>query len=84
MATFPKSWPNVWASDEVNARAVSLAEQRHAECQVIAEHAQEQGLDVTVAYVNMHFRRFKQWHEGNLATGYLMRLTGVRRKEEKS
>lgn len=82
MATFPKSWPSVWASDEVNRSAVNYAEQRRAECEVIAEHARDEGLNTTPAHVNMHFRRYRQWHEGNLATGYLMKLTGVRRLEQ--
>lgn len=53
--------------------------QRRAKCDLIAEYARAKGLDVDWLFVNRHFAWFERWYHGGLATGYLIRRTGVKR-----
>jgi len=54
-------------------------EQRLAYCEQIARHARDMHLDATVDMVNYNFAIWRRWHNGLLATGYLMHQTGVKR-----
>lgn len=52
---------------------------RRARCEAIAYKARRFRLDVDVDKVSRHYEWFVRWDEGNIATGYLMKRTGVRR-----
>ena len=56
---------------------------RRRRCEAIAAKARHQGFDVTWERVNRHYAWFTRWDEGRLATGYLIRRTGIKRKEVK-
>lgn len=47
--------------------------------EAMTRHAREQGLDATEALVSKHYDWFHRYYTGVLATGYLMRRTGVKR-----
>jgi hypothetical protein len=59
----------------------SEARTRWDRCVRIADHAQRQGLLATPEKVNRNFTVWTRWDEGRLATGYLMRMTGVKLRE---
>ena len=80
MTDIPKRLPRVFSSWEEHNGHTDLARSRWDHCERIAEEARRQGLDASAEFVNRHYPRFRQWSEGHLATGYLMRLTGVQRK----
>lgn len=46
--------------------------------QEISDYARARGLDTTPPRVNRHLKIWERWYRGGLATGYLMRQTGVR------
>lgn len=52
---------------------------RQNQCKTIAEYARSKGLDVDWQFVNRHHDWFTRWYHGGLATGYLIRRTGVKR-----
>lgn len=53
--------------------------QRREECKRIAIFAREYGLDADWQFVNRHYAWFTKWYYGGIATGYLIRRTGVKR-----
>jgi len=55
------------------------ARERWTDCQRIAKIARDKGLNATPKMVNHRYDVWRQWAEGRLATGYLMRMTGVKR-----
>lgn len=57
--------------------------ERRIQCDMIAERAQASGLDVDWRTVNRHYRTFLRWYTGNLATGYLIKRTGIKHRERK-
>lgn len=64
------------ACAEIRARV----NDRQAMCRAIARHAERFGLDASVETIDRHYDWFKRWYHGEIAMGYLMRRTGVRRK----
>lgn len=67
------------------ARTVSEVQIRYAarirwnRCTDIASKARLMGLKASPEMVNRRYDVWCRWDEGRLATGYLMRMTGVRR-----
>jgi hypothetical protein len=59
------------------AQLLKRAHARRARCEAIAVKARATGLDVTWEQVNRHYPNFCRWDEGRLATGYLIRRTGL-------
>jgi hypothetical protein len=55
------------------------AMERTSMCLIITERARNLGLDTNPAKVNRQFRAWLRWYRGQLATGYLIRVTGVKR-----
>jgi hypothetical protein len=53
-------------------------QERWLMCHKIARHAWTLGLDTDPMGVNRHYRIYKLWYAGGLATGYLMKHTGVK------
>jgi len=53
-------------------------QQRKASCEAIAAHARRCGLDVDWRRVNRSYALFVRWRQGRLATGYLIRQTGIK------
>lgn len=51
---------------------------RWQECKIMCDAARADGLDVNQATVNRFYRRFREYYEGRLARGYLIRCTGIR------
>ena len=45
----------------------------------ITRHARDQGLAANEQLVNRHYAWFILWYEGEIATGYLIGRTGVKR-----
>ena len=58
---------------------MAQAEARRNECKRIAALARDFALDVTWERVNYNYATWVRWAEGRLATGYLIKLTGVRK-----
>ncbi len=58
------------------------ARERWNRCIGIAGKARLAGLAATPAMVNRRYDVWCRWDEGRLATGYLMRMTGVRRNND--
>lgn len=54
------------------------ARMRYKRCQDISTIARFVGLDATPEKVNRNLTYWERWSQGRLATGYLMRITGVR------
>jgi hypothetical protein len=54
------------------------AEFRRQRCEIIVGYARAKGIDATLPKVIRQFRIWNSWYEGRLATGYLMRQTGVK------
>lgn len=63
-------------SEEDIKRAAKV---RWAHCVQISEFARTRNLDATPDKVNRSYEWWCRWYEGRLATGYLMRATGIRR-----
>lgn len=61
------------------AKAALAAWTRKMMCQQIADYARGCGLDADWQFVNRHYDWFNRWYYGCLATGYLIRRTGVKR-----
>lgn len=55
------------------------AMERRTMCLLITDYARKKGLDTNPVKVNRQFKHWIAWYRGTLATGYLMRLTGVKR-----
>ena len=55
------------------------ARARWLRCQQIARGAQVIGLDATPEKVNKRLDVWERWYQGRLATGYLIKMTGVQR-----
>lgn len=64
-----------WNLPDYQAEAM----ERRTMCLIITERARSHGLDTNPEKVNRQFRHWLRWYRGHLATGYLMRLTGVKR-----
>lgn len=60
-------------------KPIVAARMRYKRCQDISICARFIGLDVTPDRVNRKYEIWERWYQGRLATGYLMRITGVRR-----
>jgi hypothetical protein len=56
----------------------AAARERWKECQLISDYARGRGLDATPVKVNRQLKIWRRWYRGGLATGYLMRQTGVK------
>lgn len=56
----------------------TLLRDRWEMCHTIARSAWHKGLKVDPFIVNRHYKWFKLWYAGGLATGHLMGRTGVR------
>jgi hypothetical protein len=56
---------------------------RRRRCEAIAAKARFLGFDVSWERVNRQFTIWRRWDEGGLATGYLIRQTGIRKMSEK-
>ena len=54
--------------------------ERWQRCHTIAREAWSKGLNVTPMCVNRHYRWFKLWYSGGLATGHLMKATGIKQR----
>lgn len=52
---------------------------RFAKCQEIARELRRKGYDVDWHKVNRNYIIFRRWYAGNLALGYLVRQTGMKR-----
>lgn len=48
-------------------------------CKKIADAAKLNGLDADHLKVNRQYRTWLRWYRGQLCTGYLIRMTGVKR-----
>jgi hypothetical protein len=57
------------------------AADRRIMCEKIAGTARERGLDANWEKVNRQYRIWLLWYRGQLATGYLIRQTGVKRRD---
>ncbi len=55
------------------------AHARWQRCQQIAHGAQITGLNATPEMVNRKLAVWERWYQGRLATGYLIKITGVQR-----
>lgn len=53
--------------------------QRREECKRISLFARERGLDADWQFANRHYDWFIRWYYAGMATGYLIRRTGVKR-----
>jgi hypothetical protein len=60
-------------------RKIAEARKRWEDCERIAEKARKRGLRARADTVNFQYDRWKRWDEGRLATGYLIKMTGVQR-----
>jgi Domain of unknown function (DUF1906) len=54
---------------------------RHEYARRILALAERKGLDTSLNRIHRQYRVWVAWYEGNLATGYLIKLTGVKRKD---
>lgn len=70
----------------VDRQGINALSQREADmvyrrrrCEAIAAKARHRGWDVSWERVNRHYAIFCRWDEGRLATGYLIRQTGIKR-----
>ncbi|MGH9436819.1 MAG: hypothetical protein ACRD22_02750 [Terriglobia bacterium] len=75
----PARFPADNSEDDPYTPYILRARERWDNCVAIAAHARSRGLDATPEKVNFNYRRWVMWSEGRLATGYLMRMTGVTR-----
>lgn len=57
---------------------IAAARARWKLCQEISDYARARELDTTPPRVNRQLLIWERWYRGGLATGYLMRQTGVR------
>ena len=60
-------------------KPIVAARMRYKRCQEISNMARALGIDTTPDRVNRKYDVWERWIQGRLATGYLMRLTGVKR-----
>lgn len=64
--------------------ALTLAQMwRRRKVSEIQMHALSVGLDASIAMVDRHFPWFIRWHGGAISTGYLMKQTGVRKRQNR-
>lgn len=63
-------------------KPIVLARMRYKRCQDISTMARFLGLDVTPERINRKYEVWERWAQGRLATGYVMRITGVRRIQQ--
>jgi len=57
---------------------IDAANDRIDECRKISKYARRKGLNATPEMVNRKLRIWRRWYTGNLATGYLKHITGVK------
>lgn len=70
--------PGPWLNGTVDLTdRIEAARERWRRCQIIAGVARDQGLNASPERVNYNYARWEAWYQGRLATGYLMRITGV-------
>lgn len=65
-----------------NAACAEIRERvsgRQSKAEAITRRARRFGIDVTADAVLRHFDWFERWDNGLIATGYLIRRTGVKR-----
>lgn len=55
---------------------------RRIMCKRIADIARLRGLDADSAKVSRQYRIWLEWYRGRMLTGYLIRMTGVRKLEQ--
>lgn len=55
---------------------------RRERCRKIARRLRLQGWSVDWKTVNRNYVVFRRWDTGYISTGYLVRLTGIKRKQE--
>lgn len=67
--------------DPHETAVLTLVYERRIRCSEIAEKARLMGFDVTWRTVSRQYKIWERWYQGRLATGYLIRQTGVRRKQ---
>lgn len=61
------------------ARIRSEVSIRARMCRTIAARARRFNLDVTPERVDRHYDWFIRWYHGGIATGYLIKRTGIKR-----
>lgn len=57
--------------------------ERRAECEHIAYVLRRMGFNVDWQRVNRNYKTFTEWHQGRMLLGYLIRKTGIQRKDSK-
>jgi hypothetical protein len=57
---------------------------RWQECKIMCQAARAAGMNVTPERVNRSYKRFREWYEGRLALGYLLKVTGLKLVESES
>jgi hypothetical protein len=60
-------------------KPIVAARMRYKRCLDIAIMARAIGIDATPERVNRKYDTWERWAQKRLATGYLMRITGVKR-----
>lgn len=66
-----------------NDHVTAILKERWDMCQQIARYAWNMGLKVDPFIVNRHYKWFKLWYAGGMATGHLIGRTGVRFRGDK-
>lgn len=65
--------------DEAVKRIAAECATRRQRIVQINSYARGKGLDTTTAIVARHLQWFERWYAGGIATGYLIKRTGVTR-----
>jgi len=68
--------------DEACKRIAEACGNRRFHVVQVTSYARGKGLDVTTAQVAKHWHWFERWYTGQLATGYLINRTGIKRIEQ--
>lgn len=61
---------------------IAMQAERRVRCELIAARLRRDCFDVTWDRVNRNYQWFVRWDEGRIALGYLIRRTGIRRKQQ--
>jgi len=61
---------------------VKEAAARWQECRIMSEALHAQNVAASQIAVNRYYKRCRDWYEGRLALGYLLRTTGLRQYPE--
>lgn len=57
-------------------------EERRENCKLIARRLRKLGYQVDWNHVNRHFTTYERWVRGFISTGYLQRITGIKRQKK--